>query len=109
MVIVPSLSVSFSYLFVLDDVDPTSLELNCSFSGGKECIVFSHPDISAGKEFSAALSNDNRAWLYRLSAEKLYAPVLGVAVPAVAGRTLSFFMCHRLLPLKLPILANFVF
>jgi hypothetical protein len=78
----------------LDDVDAPALELDRSLGLGEERVVAAHADIVAGNEFRAALTDENRTGLGRLPCVQLHPPKLGIAIPTVARRTLSFFMCH---------------
>jgi hypothetical protein len=84
---------------LLNDVDFSALETDDTFGGSEEGVVSSHADVEAGEEFGAALAYDYRAGRRFLAAEQLYAAILGVAVSAVSGRALTFFMCHSKLPL----------
>lgn len=81
-------------IFLSDYMNFSTVELNRSISNREQSIVPAHTDIRAGEELCSALPNDNRAGLYSLAAEQLHASILGVAVSAVSGRTLSLFMCH---------------
>ena len=81
-------SVSLNY------VNFSALETDGAVGGGKQGVIPAHSDVVAGEEFCSALANNNRAILRSLAAVKLYAAELWVAVSAVPGRALSFFMCH---------------
>ena len=72
----------------------SALKLHLSVRCGEQCIVFAHADIVAGKEFRAALPDNDRAGAGRLAGIKLDASILCIAVSAVSRRALSLFMCH---------------
>ena len=98
----PSFSLSHQLSLLLsDNVDFSALEADRSGCGCEKGVVLAHADIGAREELCPALSHDDRACLYHLTAEQLYASVLRIAVSAVPRRALSFFMCHNQLPLLL--------
>src|SRR5436189_6329138 len=76
-------------------MDLSALELDFAVLEGKEGVVAADADVEAGGEFGPALADDDRAGGYGLAAVGLHAAILRVAVPAVAGAALSFFMCHN--------------
>ena len=80
--------------YSLNYVNFSALETDGAVGGGKQGVIPAHSNVMAGEEFRSALANNNRAVLGSLAAVKLYATELWVAVPAVPGRALSFFMCH---------------
>jgi len=81
-------------LSLLDDGDFSSFEEDGAVGEGKEGKVAADADVFAGLEGRAALANDDGTGRYFLTAADFDTEVLRVAVAAVAGRTLSFFMCH---------------
>ena len=102
MAIIPSLIyLTFRYCSV--NVNFSALKAHCSFRRGKKRIVSAHADISAWKKFSAALPHKDRAGLRYLARIELDSSILSIAVSAVPGGTLSFFMCHN----KSPLIINF--
>jgi hypothetical protein len=64
----------------------------------EERIIPASAYILAGLERRAALPDDNRPSGNSLAAITLHAAVLRIAVPTVASRTLSLFMCHENTP-----------
>src|SRR5262245_30761634 len=56
--------------------------------------VAADADVVAGVELGADLANQDRARVDSLAGEPLDAAHLGPRVAAVAGRALSFFVCH---------------
>ena len=93
--IIPSL---FGY-----DVDQSVLlvEFDLSGSQGEESEILAQSDIASGMIFGSALAEDDVSGQYGFAAEFLYPEPLTVAVPAVFGSALSFFMCHVRISLEL--------
>ena len=71
-----------------------ALELDHSVAEREESPVFARSDILAWVHFGAALAYQYAPGANRLTASALYAAILWVRVATVAGRALSFFMCH---------------
>ena len=104
MAIIPSLI----YLTFRDrsvNVNFSALKAHCSFCRGKKRVVLTHTDISAWKKFSTTLPHKDRAGLGYLARIELDSSILSIAVSAVPGGTLSFFMCHN----KSPLIINFAY
>ena len=76
----------------------SALKMHLSVRCGEKRIVSAHADIVAGKEFRAALADDNRAGRSLLAGVKLDAAILRVTVSTVSRRALSLFMCHCKIP-----------
>jgi len=95
LIIIPSL---FGY-----DVDQSVLlvELDLSGSQGEESEILAQSDVASGMIFGSALAEDDVSGQYGFAAEFLYPEPLTVAVPAVFGSALSFFMCHVRISLEL--------
>lgn len=85
------------------DVDQTVLLVEFDLSGGEsvESEIFAQSDVASGMIFGSALAEDNVAGQNGFATEFLYPEPLTVAVPAVFGSTLSFFMCHVRISLEL--------
>src|SRR5437868_6884691 len=67
---------------------------------GEQRVVTAHADMIAGLDLGAALANNNATCCNQLSIKAFYTEHLGVAVPAIAGTTHTFFMCHDLFFLR---------
>src|SRR6476646_818928 len=71
----------------LDDVDELAAaaagELHDAVGGGEQRVVAAAPDVEAGVELRAALTNDDRARGDRLAAEPLHAQPLRVGIATV--------------------------
>jgi hypothetical protein len=78
MVTAPSFCCVKHFGSLLDDVDFSALETDCSVRGGEQCIVPAHSDVEAGEEFRSALPDDNRAAPHRLAGKQLYTPELRI-------------------------------
>jgi len=76
----------------------TALEADGTVHESEERVVVTHADVRTGVELSAALANDDVAGDDGFATEALDAAKLGVGVTTVAGRTLSFLMCHGIVP-----------
>jgi len=61
---------------------------------GEKCVVLAAPDISSGLEPRAALADENGAPGDFFAGESFDSEPLGVAVPAVPGASLAFFVRH---------------
>ena len=85
------------------DVDQSVLlvELDLSGSQGEESEILAQTDVASGMIFGSALAEDDVSGQYGLATKFLYPESLTVAVPAVFGSTLSFFMCHVRISLEL--------
>jgi len=59
-------------------------------------VVLAQPDVQAGTELPAALSDEDRTARHDVAIEPLHAEALRVAVAAVARAALTFFVSHRL-------------
>lgn len=57
-------------------------------------MVAANPHVAAGMEARAPLADQDRPGEYEFAAETLDAQPLGMAVTAVLGGALSFFVCH---------------
>src|SRR5262245_9912833 len=66
---------------------------------GKEGVVLASAHVDAWEELGAALAHEDRPARNVLAAERLHAQALGVRVAAVAGRALTFLVCHGGMPL----------
>src|SRR5688500_10169968 len=78
------------------DVDAAAflIEADDAIDEGKQRPILAGANIQAGAEFAAALPDDNRARGDFLAAETFDSPHLRVGIPTVAGRALTFLMCH---------------
>ena len=76
------------------DTNASPIEDDFALGQGEEGIISSNADIFSRLEMGAPLAHDNGARFDLLAAIGLNAPVLGIAVAAITGRTLSFFMSH---------------
>ena len=85
------------------DVDQSVLlvELDLSRSQGEESEILAQTDVASGMIFGSALAEDDVSGQYGLATKFLYSEPLTVAVPAVFGSTLSFFVCHVRISLEL--------
>src|SRR5262245_47313917 len=61
---------------------------------GEERVVLPAAHVGARKKLRAPLPDQDGASRHVLAAERLDAEALGVRVATVAGRALSFFVCH---------------
>src|SRR5207237_70841 len=59
-------------------------------------MVASHTDIISRLNLCATLTHNNAASRYQLPIVAFHTKHLGIAVPAIAGATHTFFMCHNL-------------
>jgi len=91
---VPPLFFDIGDALCFDDVDASAGELNHAIACGENGVVPAHADIKAGEKFCAALTQNDIAGNYHLTARDLEAQKLWVAVATVSCRTLSFFMSH---------------
>ncbi len=94
MAIIPSL-IYLTFCYCSVNVNFPALKTHYSFCRGKKRKVSAHTDISAWKKFSAALPHKDRAGLRQLARIELDSSILSIAVSAVPGGTLSFFMSHN--------------
>src|SRR5260370_35792341 len=62
----------------------------------KQSVVTTYTDVVSRFDLCAALADDDAAGGNQLPIVAFYAQHLGIAVPAIAGATHTFFMCHRL-------------
>ena len=85
------------------DVDQTVLLVEFDLSGGEsvESEIFAQSDVASGMIFGSALAENDISSQYGLATKFFYPKPLTVAVPAVFGSTLSFFMCHVRISLEL--------
>ena len=63
-------------------------------------IVFAESYVFAWVPFRSRLAHDDAAGCYELSHGRLDAEALRIRIASVAGRTLSFLMCHLPVPLR---------
>ena len=79
-----------------NNINQSVLFVEFDLSGGKseEGEIPSQSDVASGMIFSSALAKNDVSSQHCLPTEFLDAKPLTVAVPAVFGSTLSFFMCH---------------
>src|SRR5262245_23706229 len=70
------------------------LELHATVDLGVDRVVFPDPRVEAGTEPAPALADDDRAAGDDVAVVRLGANPLRVAVAAVAGAALSFFVSH---------------
>ena len=70
------------------------VELDLSGGEGEESEISSQSDIAAGMIFGSALAENDVSGQYGFATEFFDSKSLTVAVSAVFGSTLSFFMCH---------------
>src|SRR5262245_16152632 len=73
---------------------PAVLVANHAGDFGEKRVVFPAADVDAREEFGSALTHEDRPSGNGLAPERLHAEALGVRVASVAGRTLTFFVCH---------------
>jgi len=59
-------------------------------------VIIPLPNVLAGMEAIANLSNKNIAGHHALATKLLHAPPLGIGVTPISTGTLSFFMCHHM-------------
>ena len=69
-------------------------ELYLTFLERVKRKILTEANIFTGMEFCAALAQDNIAGNHMLAAVLFDTEALAVAVAAVFGSTLSFFVCH---------------
>jgi hypothetical protein len=70
------------------------VELDLSGGKGEEGEIPSQSDVASGMILGSALAKNDVPGQHSLATEFLDPKPLTVAVPAVFGSTLSFFMCH---------------
>src|SRR6266705_811071 len=71
-------------------------ELDITVDQGEQGVVAAHTDMVTGLDLGPALTNNNAASRNQLSIKAFYTEHLRVTVPAIAGTTHTFFMCHGL-------------
>src|SRR5258706_8348576 len=71
-------------------------ELDVAVNQREERMVASYADIVSRFNLCATLAHDNAAGRYQLPIVAFHTKHLGVAIPAIAGATHSFFMLHDL-------------
>src|SRR5258708_14555243 len=71
-------------------------KLNIAIDQRKQSVVTTYTDVVSWFDLCAALADDDAAGGNQLLIVAFYAEHLGIAVPAIAGATHSFFMCHSL-------------
>src|SRR5262245_50966691 len=78
------------------DVDPPPflIEPHDAIDQREERIIRTHANVAAGTELRAALADNNVPCNDPLAAEPLHAAPLRVRVATIAGRALTFLMCH---------------
>src|ERR1051326_2858101 len=78
------------------DIDPAAgaIKSHCSVNQGKNGVIAAEPDVFAGLEFCAALTDDDVAGDHHLAPEFFHAEPLTDAVAAIFDAALSFFMSH---------------
>src|SRR5512143_4071262 len=87
--------------FGSDHADDTALEaaflleFHLTISGREQRVVASTADVVAGMKLSAALTHDDVACEYCLTAELLQTQPLRMRIATVAGTTACFFVCHE--------------
>ena len=79
------------------DVDAPAflVEENGAFLECKQRVIFAHTNIASGMELGSDLTDEDGTSGYLLAAESLDSASLCVAVASVAGRALTFLVCHR--------------
>lgn len=82
-------------LYRLFDADEPGLKDHHTLLKSKERMVPPDTDVFTGFERRTALPDDDRADLDDLTSEFLDPAILGITVPPIPRRTLSFFMCHE--------------
>src|SRR6266446_2413424 len=70
------------------------LKLDIAFDECKKRMITPHTNVVARIDLCATLAHDNAACRHVLSIIAFHAKQLGVAVPAIARATHTFFMCH---------------
>jgi hypothetical protein len=65
----------------------------------KECVVTSNADIDAGMKLCAALTHEDIAGEYNLTAKAFNPEALGITVAAVSRTSAAFFMSHTTSPI----------
>lgn len=65
----------------------------------KECVIASDTDIDAGMKLCAALSYEDIAGEYNLTAKAFNPEALGITIAAVPGTSAAFFMSHTTSPI----------
>ena len=70
------------------------IELYFAVGEGEEGEISSATNVATRMVFCAALTQDDVAGHYCLTAKFLHAESLAVAVATISGSTLSFFVCH---------------
>src|SRR5258708_36207172 len=71
-------------------------ELDIAVNQRKERMIASHANIVSGLNLCTTLAYNNAASRYQLPIVAFHTQHLGVTIPAVAGATHTFFMCHDL-------------
>src|SRR5260370_19037548 len=71
-------------------------KLNIAIDQRKQSVVTSYTDVGSRFDLCAALADDDAAGGTQLPIVAFYTSHLGIAVPAIAGATHTFFMCHSL-------------
>src|SRR5258708_9009636 len=71
-------------------------KLDIAIDQRKQSVVTTYTDVVSWFDLCAALADDDAASGNQLPIVAFYAQHLGIAVPAIAGATHTFFMCHSL-------------
>jgi hypothetical protein len=77
-----------------------TLKLYETVDHGVNSVVLAKPYVISRMEQGAELPHDNSAGRYLFTTVPLNAPPLGIAVSSIPGASLSFFMCHCIVPLN---------
>src|SRR5271169_2255680 len=72
------------------------LEADGAVDEGEECVILGETYVATGLPLGAVLPEDDGSPPHLLSPKALHAQSLGVAVPAVAARSLTFLVGHLL-------------
>src|SRR6266478_8817302 len=71
-------------------------KLDIAIDQRKQSVVTTYTDVVSRFDLCAALADDDAAGGNQLPIVAFYTEHLGIAVPAIAGATHTFFMCHSL-------------
>src|SRR6266851_5261025 len=71
-------------------------KLDIAIDQRKQSVVTTYTDVVSRFDLGAALADDDAASGNQLPIVAFYTEHLGIAVPAIAGATHTFFMCHSL-------------
>src|SRR6185312_9980048 len=71
-------------------------ELDIAINQREERMVTPHANVISGLDLCTALAHNDAASRYQLPIVAFHTQHLGVAIPAIAGATHTFFMCHDL-------------